>query len=92
MFKLYMCMMWWAVNVALLIGNATHTHKHTRAYAAFFNVCKGPEWWRKLAAVHQLLCPFIDAIQALEADKALLSQVNLVVAFHNSRSCLKETH
>jgi len=51
-------------------------------YAAAFNVCKGPDWRRKLAAVHQLLHPFIDAIHALEADKALLSQVITYVVFH----------
>jgi PhoPQ-activated pathogenicity-related protein len=41
----------------------------------YFDVCKKPEWWRKLAAVHQLLQPFVSAIHILEGDKALLSQV-----------------
>jgi len=44
-------------------------------YAGYFDVCKGPAWWRKAAAVLELLQPFCDAIHQLEADKPLLSQV-----------------
>eukprot|EP00967_Tisochrysis_lutea_P071595 scaffold95212_cov14-Tisochrysis_lutea.AAC.1 len=55
---------------------ALFEHAHTHTHAAYFNVCKTSEWWRKLAAVHQLLKPFSEAIHALEADKALLSQVH----------------
>eukprot|EP00983_Pelagomonas_calceolata_P086295 1156729-Pelagomonas_calceolata.AAC.1 len=68
----------WAANFS---HTYIHTHTHARACAGNCKVCKLPDWWRKLAAVHQLAQPFITAIHALEADKALLSQADDAPAF-----------
>ncbi len=46
-----------------------------QAFAGYLDICKKVERWRKLKALHRLLEPFKVAIHALEADKALLSQV-----------------